>query len=173
MVSSEEFLSNLTELRGTGEFSDGTIVLDDGSLFKIHKVVLAAGSWYFKTLFKWNPDQKEFHLKEYVSKEAMEQILTWIYSRKLTLQEDNLPEVLKTAHYLDCTEVVDQCKQFLMKELCIDNVLGFWNFAATYQIQGLEEKFLDFVACHYTQVQKTEEFFELMPENLPKGLEKE
>ena len=96
----------------------------------------------------------------------MEQILTWIYSRKLLLQEDNLQEVLKTAHYLDCTEVVDQCKQFMLKELCMDNVVGFWNFAATYQIQGLEEKFLDFVACHYTQVQKTEEFFELMFENL-------
>ena len=123
MVSTDQFWSNLTELRETGEFSDGTIVLDDGSDFKIHKVVLAAGSWYFKTLFRWNPDQKVFHLKEYVTKEAMEQILTWIYSRKLMLQEDNLQEVLKTAHYLDCFEVVDQCKQFMLKGLCFKNVV--------------------------------------------------
>ena len=55
---------------------------------------------------------------------------------------------MKTALYLDCFEVVDQCKEFLMKELCFENVLGFWNFAAIYQIQDLEQKFLHFVAYH-------------------------
>ena len=59
-------------------------------------------------LFNWHKDQKDFHLKELVSKEAMEQILSWMYSHKLTLNEDNLPDVLRTAHYLDCFEVVDQ-----------------------------------------------------------------
>ena len=102
----------------------------------------------------------------------MEQILSWMYSHKLILKEDNLPDVMKTALYLDCFEVVDQCKEFLMKELCFENALGFWNFAAIYQIQDLEQKFLDFVAYHYNQVQKTEEFFELTPENLQTVLER-
>ena len=30
----------------------------------------------------------------------MEQILRWIYSHKLKLKEDNLPEALETAHHL-------------------------------------------------------------------------
>ena len=77
MASNDQNWSNLN--------SDGTIVLDDGSVFKIHKALLSAHSDYFKTLFEWHTDQKEFHLKVYVSKEAMEQILSWIYSHNLTL----------------------------------------------------------------------------------------
>ena len=171
-VSSDQFCLVTTRLRETGELSDGKIILDDGSEFKIHKVLLATGSPYFNMLFSWHPDKKDFHLKELVSKEAMEQILSWMYSHKLTLNEDNLPDVLKTADYLDCFEVVDQCKDFLIKELCFENVLGFWHFAAIYQIQDLEEKFLDFEAYHYNHVQTTEEFLELTPDNLQTVLER-
>ena len=165
-VSSDQFCLVTTRLRETGELSDGKIILDDGSEFKIHKVLLATGSSYFNMLFSWHPHQKDFHLKELVSKEAMEQILSWMYSHTLSLNEENLPDVLKTANYLDCFEVVDQCKDFLMKELCFENLLGFWNFAAIYQILDLEEKFKDFATYHYSQVQKAEEFYELTPENL-------
>ena len=104
-VSSEALCEITTQLRETGELSDGKIILDDGSEFKIHKVLLATGSGYFNMLFSWHPDQKDFHLKELVSKEAMEQILSWMYSHKLDLKEENLPDVLKTALYLDCFEV--------------------------------------------------------------------
>ena len=77
-VSSEAFCEITTKLRRTGELSDGRIILDDGSEFKIHKILLATGSGYFNMLFSWHKDQKDFHLKELVSKEAMEQILSWI-----------------------------------------------------------------------------------------------
>ena len=119
-VSSDQFCLVTTKLRKTGQLSDGQIILDDGSIFKIHKILLATASGYFNKLFSYHQDQKDFHLKELVSKEAMEQILSWIYSHKLTLKEDNLPDVMKTALYLDCFEVVDQCKQFMMKgKLCM------------------------------------------------------
>ena len=171
-VSSDQFCLVTTKLRKTGDLSDGKIILDDGSEFKIHKILLATGSGYFNKLFSYHKDQKDFHLKELVSKEAMEQILSWMYSHKLTLNEDNLPDVLSTAHYSDCFEVVDQCKDFLMEELCFENVLGFWSFVAIYQIHELEEKFVQFASYHYNQVQKTEEFSELSPESMQILLER-
>ena len=171
-ILTDEFCEVATEWRETGQFCDAKIILDDGSEFKIHKILLATGSGYFNKLFSYHKDQKDFHLKEQVSKEAMEHILSWMYSHKLTLTEENLPDVLKTAHYLDCFEVVDQCKDFLMNDLCFENVLGFWNFAAIYQILDLEKRFQDFAAYHYSQVQKTEEFYELTPENLRTLLER-
>ena len=102
-VSSEAFVEITTKLRKTGELSDGRIILDDGSAFKIHKILLATGSGYFNMLFSWHKDQKDFHLKELVSKEAMEQILSWIYSHKLTLNEDNLPDVLVQLKVKTCS----------------------------------------------------------------------
>ena len=92
-VSSDHFCLVTTKLRKTGELSDGQIILDDGSAFKIHKILLATGSGYFNKLFSYHKDQKDFHLKELVSKEAMEQILSWMYSHKLKLHEENLPDL--------------------------------------------------------------------------------
>ena len=77
-VSSDQFCLVTTKLRKTGQLSDGQIILDDGSAFKIHKILLATGSGYFNKLFSYHKDQKDFHLKELVSKEAMEQILSWM-----------------------------------------------------------------------------------------------
>ena len=93
-VSSDQFCLVTTKLRKTGQLSDGQIILDDGSVFKIHKILLATGSGYFNKLFSYHKDHKDFHLKELVSKEAMEQILSWMYSQKLELHENNLPDVL-------------------------------------------------------------------------------
>ena len=50
-VSSEAFCEITTKLRKTGELSDGRIILDDGSEFKIHKILLASGTGYFNKLF--------------------------------------------------------------------------------------------------------------------------
>ena len=50
-VSSDQFCLVTTKLRKTGDLSDGKIILDDGSEFKIHKILLAAGSPFFERLF--------------------------------------------------------------------------------------------------------------------------
>ena len=78
-VLTDQFCAVATEWRETGQFCDAKIILDDGSEFKIHKILLATGSGYFNKLFSYHTDQKDFHLKEQVSKEAMEHILSWMY----------------------------------------------------------------------------------------------
>ena len=62
--------------------------------------------------------------------------------------------------------MVEQTKDFLVKDLCFENVLGFLNFSVIKQIKDLDEKFIEYAAYHYNQVQKTEEFAELSPENV-------
>ena len=44
IVSSKAFCEVTTKLRQTGELSGGQIILDDGSVFMIHKTLLATGS---------------------------------------------------------------------------------------------------------------------------------
>ena len=51
IVSSKAFCEVTTKLRQTGELSGGQIILDDGSVFMIHKTLLATGSPYFEILF--------------------------------------------------------------------------------------------------------------------------
>ena len=52
-VSSEAFCEITTELRKTGELSDGKIILDDGSEFKIHKILLDGSCAAFSRFRVW------------------------------------------------------------------------------------------------------------------------
>ena len=145
--SNDTFSEKMSQM---SHLADATIVLDDGSTFKVFRLLLALESEFFNKLFAYHRDQQEFHLKEYVSKGAMEQILSWVNSHTIILSQDNILDVLKTANYLDCAGVMDQCESFLMKELCFQNVLNFWELAATSQVPDLEIKLLEFATFPHT-----------------------
>lgn len=145
--------------------SDARIILADGTSFKIHKTLLEKHSSFFKSLFTFHPDRKE-HRMEMVSSDSMRQILDWMYCHKMALTDENIPDILKTAHYLDCPEVVQQCSDYLLQRLDPENVLGFWNYAVINQIKELEDKFMMFLTYHIPSVAKEEEFKELTAENL-------
>ena len=138
-VSSDQFVKVTSKLRKTGEFSDATLKLKDGSSFKIHKILLGMGSPFFEKLFAINKDMEEY-LIHLVTPDAMNQILNWMYCHKMELTHENVQDVLKTAHYLDCFEVTGQCSNYLMKELTAENVLGLWNFAKEYLIKELVDQ---------------------------------
>ena len=86
-VSSDALCAFTTEGWESGELSDGRIILDDGSVFKIHKKLLARASRFFRKMFLYGKDQTDFHLKELVSKEAFEQILSYIYTHEISLKD--------------------------------------------------------------------------------------
>ena len=75
---------------------------------KPDKKLLAKQSRFFKKLFTYHQKEKE-HRLEMVSSESMRHILDWIYCHKMALTDENVPDILQTAHYLDCPEVVLQC----------------------------------------------------------------
>ena len=155
-----------SRLRKGGRHTDAKIILADGTSFPIHKILLALGSSFFEKLFCYHPDDKEYKLGM-VSSETMSHILDWIYGHKMALTDKNVPEILKTAFYLDCFEVVGQCSQYLMDRLDPCNVLGFWQFAVIYQIKELEDKFMGYLTYHFPMVVKEEEeFLKLSLENL-------
>ena len=76
-----------------------------GVSFGAHKEVLAKSSSFFEKLFEWSQDT-EYEIKEIVSVTAMRNILSIIYNRPPMLDEENVPETLQAAHYLDCPEAV-------------------------------------------------------------------
>ena len=164
-VSSDHFVKVTSKMRKSGRLSDAKIILDDGSTFKIHKMLLAMGSSFFEKMFSRETGKTEYKISM-VTFGVMDQILDWMYCHKLALTEENLPEILKTAHYMDCFEVVDQCSKYLLDRLDPENAIGFWNFAVIYQMKELEGKFMSYLTYHFRAVVKQEEFLELPVENL-------
>lgn len=105
---SGKVLGQLNEQRQLGLLCDCTFVVD-GVDFKAHKAVLAACSSYFRTLFL---DQKDVVHLDISNAAGLEQVLEFMYTAKLTLNAQNIEDVLAVATFLQMQEIVNACSAF-------------------------------------------------------------
>ncbi|XP_003934723.2 zinc finger and BTB domain-containing protein 49 isoform X1 [Saimiri boliviensis] len=106
-------LQQLHEQRIQGLLCDCMLVVK-GVCFKAHKNVLAAFSQYFRSLFQNSSSQKNdvFHLNiKNVS--GIGQILDFMYTSHLELNQDNIQVMLDTAQCLQVQNVLSLCHTFL------------------------------------------------------------
>ena len=92
----QDLLSNLWI---SGEFSDVTIVCDDGTHFKVHKAILSGCSDFFKNIFEVGDDKEDFVIRilDHESK-TVEAVLDYLYlgQRDIELNEaDNVSSLAK------------------------------------------------------------------------------
>uniref|UniRef100_A0A2K6FCF2 Zinc finger and BTB domain-containing protein 49 n=1 Tax=Propithecus coquereli TaxID=379532 RepID=A0A2K6FCF2_PROCO len=105
-------LQQLHEQRIQGLLCDCMLVVK-GVCFKAHKNVLAAFSQYFRSLFQ-NSSQKNdvFHL-DIKNVSGIGQILDFMYTSRLDLNQDNVQVMLDTAQCLQVQNVLNLCHTFL------------------------------------------------------------
>ncbi|XP_066488501.1 zinc finger and BTB domain-containing protein 49 [Tiliqua scincoides] len=106
-------LQQLHEQRIQGLLCDCMLVVK-GVCFKAHKNVLAAFSQYFRTLFQNSSGQKNdiFHL-DIKNVGGIGQILDYMYTSHLDLNQDNIQTLLDIAQCLQVQKVLNMCHSFL------------------------------------------------------------
>ncbi|XP_053528389.1 zinc finger and BTB domain-containing protein 49 isoform X2 [Artibeus jamaicensis] len=106
-------LQQLHEQRIQGLLCDCTLVVR-GVCFKAHKNVLAAFSQCFRSLFQNSSGQKNdvFHL-DIKSVSGIGQILDFMYTSHLDLNQDNVQVMLDIAQCLQVQNVLNLCHTFL------------------------------------------------------------
>ncbi|KAM4854640.1 zinc finger and BTB domain-containing protein 49 [Thomomys bottae] len=106
-------LQQLQEQRIQGLLCDCMLVVR-GVCFKAHKNVLAAFSQYFRSLFQNSSSQKNdvFHL-DVKNVSGIGQILDFMYTSHLDLNQDNIQVMLDTAQCLQVQNVLNLCHTFL------------------------------------------------------------
>ncbi|KAM6150275.1 zinc finger and BTB domain-containing protein 49 [Erethizon dorsatum] len=106
-------LRQLREQRIQGLLCDCMLVVR-GVCFKAHKNVLAAFSQYFRSLFQNSSSQKNdvFHL-DVKNVSGIGQILDFMYTSHLDLNQDNIQVMLDTAQCLQVQNVLNLCHTFL------------------------------------------------------------
>ncbi|XP_070614225.1 zinc finger and BTB domain-containing protein 49 [Erythrolamprus reginae] len=106
-------LQQLQDQRIRGLLCDCMLVVK-GVSFKAHKNVLAAFSQYFRTLFQNSPSQKNdvFHL-DIKNVGGIGQILDYMYTSHLDLNQDNMQSLLDIAQGLQVQSVLDLCRSSL------------------------------------------------------------
>lgn len=119
-----QLLQELNEQRKKGILCDVNIVVS-GRVFRAHKNILVAGSRFFKTLYCFtntNKDSRNQTTNTYldvVAVQGFSVILDFLYSGNLVLTSQNAIEVMSVASYLQMTEVVQSCRNFIKDALNI------------------------------------------------------
>ncbi|XP_041112531.1 zinc finger and BTB domain-containing protein 46-like isoform X2 [Polyodon spathula] len=135
-----QLLRELNEQRQHGILCDVCIIVE-GKIFKAHKNVLLGSSRYFKTLYcqvKKTSEQATVTHLDIVTAQGFRTILDFMYSAHLALTSKNVIEVMSAASYLQMTDIVQACHNFIKAALDIsirselsDELVDFEMNAAT------------------------------------------
>ncbi|XP_006897015.1 PREDICTED: zinc finger and BTB domain-containing protein 46 [Elephantulus edwardii] len=114
-------LRELDEQRHHGVLCDVCVVVE-GKVFKAHKNVLLGSSRYFKTLYcqvqKTSEQATVTHL-DIVTAQGFKAIIDFMYSAHLALTSRNVIEVMSAASFLQMTDIVQACHDFIKAALDI------------------------------------------------------
>ncbi|KAM5304767.1 zinc finger and BTB domain-containing protein 46 isoform 2-T4 [Glossophaga mutica] len=114
-------LRELDQQRQHGVLCDVCVVVE-GKVFKAHKNVLLGSSRYFKTLYcqvqKTSEPATVTHL-DIVTAQGFKAIIDFMYSAHLALTSRNVIEVMSAASFLQMTDIVQACHEFIKAALDI------------------------------------------------------
>ncbi|XP_022096832.1 kelch-like protein diablo [Acanthaster planci] len=149
------------------ELCDVTLVVQGRSILA-HRLVLAACSPYFNAMF--TSELRECNEKTVTLQDmdhvAIQEIVNFAYSAKVSVTEDNVQSVLKAACLLQIEPVIGLCCEFLKTQLHPSNCLGIRGFAERHGCFELQQAADAFAQQNFCQVAQQEEFLHLGVEDL-------
>uniref|UniRef100_A0A8D2NK00 Kelch like family member 34 n=1 Tax=Zonotrichia albicollis TaxID=44394 RepID=A0A8D2NK00_ZONAL len=104
--------------------------------FPAHKSLLACSSDYFRAMFKSYTQESKasvIHL-QVVSPTGLQHILDFIYTSLLPLSFESLEDTLEAASYLQVTDAIGLCNQYLVKNLALENCCYSANVARKFYL---------------------------------------
>ncbi|XP_078698612.1 kelch-like protein 11 [Branchiostoma floridae x Branchiostoma belcheri] len=157
-----ELLQRISHQREEDKYTDFTLK-SKGKEFRVHRNVLAACSPYFDTLFQTNmvEQQSGTATLNFTSAEVLEELLAYMYSGALRIQEDTVEELLKTADHLLMTEVKELCIQYLLEQLDVSNCLAMKALAQVYKSDNLLQAANETIRKNVHAVIKREETLDI------------
>ncbi|XP_067056324.1 kelch-like protein 12 [Acropora muricata] len=178
VAHSEILLSKCAHFREQGEFIDVRLKVGEYE-FAAHRVVLAANSDYFHAMLARGMKesyQEVIELKdENISAAAMKKLIDFMYSGEISVNNENVFEVLIAADHLQVTSVVQQCCKYFATELV---ELGFdvqfycrvIMFADRRGLKELKEAMESKMASVYEEICEKQEFLSHMNADLLSAL---
>lgn len=162
-------LRALSSFREEARFCDAHLVLD-GEEIPVQKNILAAASPYIRTKLNYNPpkdDGSTYKIElEGISVTIMREILDYIFSGQIRLNEDTIQDVVQAADLLLLTDLKTLCCEFLEGCIAAENCIGIRDFALHYCLHHVHYLATEYLETHFRDVSSTEEFLELSPQKL-------
>lgn len=164
---SENVLKELNEFRKEEFLCDVTLNVR-GALFHAHRNVLAASSPYFRALFTSEMKESKdnsIQIKD-LSSHIMEDILSYLYSGSVILNESNAIDVTVAADYMLLHKLKHMGIEFVSQNLTAANCLGVIAIAEKYNFRELRDHAQAYTLENFSTVAQNEEFEKLSVEQL-------
>lgn len=144
----------LYELQQSNQLCDATILLDDGSVYPIHRAILCSCSAYFKAVFttSLHGKNKTNILLPGVSPEMMILLINYAYLRKLDITQENVYKIIATADYLSILGILDMCCDYLEQTITPSNCIGIMQFAKNQFLQKLHDACWKYIMRYFPQI---------------------
>ncbi|KAG5836900.1 hypothetical protein ANANG_G00233580 [Anguilla anguilla] len=114
---SQEVLEKLNALRGEGQLCDVTLRVQ-GQLFTAHRAVLACCSDFFRSQLLSRPEERHHVLDlHHVTVSGFTPLLEYAYTSTLSINTDNIIDVLAAASYMQMFAVASTCSEFMKSSI--------------------------------------------------------
>ncbi|XP_069592655.1 kelch repeat and BTB domain-containing protein 8 [Ranitomeya imitator] len=161
-------LQQLKAMYDEGQLTDIDVEVDHGKHFFCHRIVLAAISPYFRSMFTsglTESTQKEVRLVG-IDADSMQLVLNYAYTSRVQLTEANVQALFTAASIFQIPSLQDQCAQYIVSRLDPQNCIGVFIFAEHYGHQELKDKSQDYIRKKFLYVTKEQEFLHLRKDQL-------
>lgn len=137
-------LGKLNMLRNDGHFCDITIRVQD-KIFRAHKVVLAACSDFFRTKLVGQTEDENKNVLDlhHVTVTGFIPLLEYAYTATLSINTENIIDVLAAASYMQMFSVASTCSEFMKSSI-------LWNTPNSQPEKGLDAGQENSSNCNFT-----------------------
>ena len=170
-----ELMKRLNIQRRQSYFCNITLVAKEGNEFKAHRNVLSAASPFFSKLLQSEMKEKEEGVIgfEEISKSILSDVLEFIYTGSVEVNEKNARDLITAADYLLLESLKIISGRFLEKQMTTCNCISTFHFAEKYRCEELVLRSTKFIQDNFTSVAKSDEFLNLEAEEVEKWISSE
>ncbi|BHF84298.1 Kelch-like protein 18 [Sparganum proliferum] len=164
----QQRFAKFDHFRRLEKLCDFTFMIGD-SVFRVHKIILAASIPVFADLFL-NPDQSnvlDYTILNRLAPRAVQAVLQFAYSgvfdptSAMQEEESNLRDIILAAKLFQVEKLGVACLDFLRQRLDFDVVQQYWSFAHANDLFELQEMLQSYVCANFQEFIGTPAFLAL------------
>lgn len=134
--------------------------------FKCHRVILASASGYFRAMFMtemMESKQTVVHIQD-IDENVMANIVKYAYNGKISINIENVQNMLYAASILQIENVASACSDFMKEHLHPDNCVEVHAFAMLHNQEQLIKYAQDFFIENFVEVSQMPNFVTVSPD---------
>ena len=136
--------------------------------FSCHRIFLAASSDYFRALFTHDVEKGTSSriVLDGISPDGFHNLLQYMYTHELTIDLENILDVLEAADFLQFRPVVEKCALMLLQHITTFNCLALHQIGESHLCSALADAAYNFILRNFDDISQTKEFLHLGQESL-------